>query len=368
MEARSGRRRAFGCRPLFGWMPCFRLHGQTTGGQERRLTPLFDALIFAADFIAQHRRAGVQPVLILFSDGNDTISVHSASEALRAAQGAGTMIYAVDLGSSLTSGGKFLQRVADGTGGRYFYPRFSGNQGAAALLNTVFEDLRASYVVTYDLPSHQAGFHALRLLPTHNLNLTFHSRGGTTTNPAIVDKRRRGNRDWETADWRFMKSTLLLALVLTGISVAFATPIGIYQQGTVVRMHMGDCQLMHRGFMNQFGPPQAAMIEDSCPEYTLVTDKFVGHRGQVVQPTCAAGGNHRFSFREQRLGDSRGRRPQGIKILDQGDDIALAMGPCPAAHRARTHGPPHAPVDTSLARGTGSSRVRFGHGRKLIHH
>jgi hypothetical protein len=148
------------------------------------LTPLFDALIFAADFIAQHRRAGVQPVLILFSDGNDTISVHSASEALRAAQGAGTMIYAVDLGSSLTSGGKFLQRVADGTGGRYFSPRFSGNQGAAALLNTVFEDLRASYVVTYDLPSHQAGFHALRLLPTHNLNLTFHSRGGYNYEPS----------------------------------------------------------------------------------------------------------------------------------------------------------------------------------------
>ena len=157
-----------------------KLQAAKSGG----LTPLFDALIFAADFIAQHRRAGVKPVLILFSDGNDTISVHSASEALRAAQGAGTMIYAVDLGSSLTSGGKFLQRVADGTGGRYFYPRFSGNQGAAALLNTVFEDLRASYVVTYDLPSHQAGFHALRLLPTHNLNLTFHSRGGYNYEPS----------------------------------------------------------------------------------------------------------------------------------------------------------------------------------------
>jgi VWFA-related protein len=157
-----------------------KLQAAKSGG----LTPLFDALIFAADFIAQHRRAGVQPVLILFSDGNDTISVHSASEALRAAQGAGTMIYAVDLGSSLTSGGKFLQRVADGTGGRYFSPRFSGNQGAAALLNTVFEDLRASYVVTYDLPSHQAGFHALRLLPTHNLNLTFHSRGGYNYEPS----------------------------------------------------------------------------------------------------------------------------------------------------------------------------------------
>jgi hypothetical protein len=74
-----------------------------------------------------------------------------------------------------------------------------------------------------------------------------------------------------------MKSRLLLTLVLlvTGIAVAVAAPIGAYQQGTVVRMHMGDCQLMHRGFMNQFGPPQAATIEDGCPEYTLVTDRVV---------------------------------------------------------------------------------------------
>jgi len=72
-----------------------------------------------------------------------------------------------------------------------------------------------------------------------------------------------------------MKATLLLTLVLAYISVAFATPIGAYQQGTIVRMHMGDCLLVHRGFMRQFGPPQAAGAEESCPEYTLLTDKVV---------------------------------------------------------------------------------------------
>jgi hypothetical protein len=72
-----------------------------------------------------------------------------------------------------------------------------------------------------------------------------------------------------------MKSRVLLALALTSISIALAAPIGIYQHGTVVRMRMGDCMLMHRGFMNQFGPPQAIAVEESCPEYTLVTDKVV---------------------------------------------------------------------------------------------
>jgi hypothetical protein len=76
------------------------------------------------------------------------------------------------------------------------------------------------------------------------------------------------------ADGRLMRNTLFLTLVASLAAVAFAAPIGAYQQGTVVRMHMGDCQIMHRGFMNQFGPPQAVASEDSCPEYTLLTEKI----------------------------------------------------------------------------------------------
>ena len=70
---------------------------------------------------------------------------------------------------------------------------------------------------------------------------------------------------------------LLLTLVCTvGVSIASAAPpIGAYQHGTVVRMRMGDCMLTHRGFMTQFGPPQAAAVDEGCPEYTLVTDKVV---------------------------------------------------------------------------------------------
>jgi hypothetical protein len=80
------------------------------------------------------------------------------------------------------SGSTFLREVSEATGGRYFSlsssPRASQQDGAATVLNAVLEDLRASYVVAYDLPGHQDGFHSLRLLPTHNLNLTFHSRNG----------------------------------------------------------------------------------------------------------------------------------------------------------------------------------------------
>ncbi len=164
-----------------------RLQAVKSGGT----TPLFDALIFGADFVSHHRRAGARPVLILFSDGNDTVSMHSAREALDAVLNEGALIYSVDMGASenqpsnRSGGSMFLRRVSDATGGRYFSLHFSSNVDAATVLNAALEDLRASYVVTYDLPSHQAGFHSLCLMPTHNLNLTFHSRKGYYYEPGV---------------------------------------------------------------------------------------------------------------------------------------------------------------------------------------
>jgi hypothetical protein len=72
-----------------------------------------------------------------------------------------------------------------------------------------------------------------------------------------------------------MKSRLLFTLLLAVTTLASAAPIGRYERGTVVRMHMGDCQHNHHGFMSQFGPPQNAAVDESCPEYTLLTDKVV---------------------------------------------------------------------------------------------
>ena len=149
-------------------------------------TPLFDALIFAADFISHHRRAGARPVMILFSDGDDTISMHSPREALQAVLDAGALIYSVDMGKRTKrrapcSCGEFRRLRA---GAISLLLRPSQQDGAATVLNAVLEDLRASYVVTYDVPSYQAGFHSLRLLPTHNLNLTFHSRNGYDYEPS----------------------------------------------------------------------------------------------------------------------------------------------------------------------------------------
>ena len=72
-----------------------------------------------------------------------------------------------------------------------------------------------------------------------------------------------------------MKRALLLALVICGLSTELAAQGGIYQHGTVVRMHMGDCMAGRHGFMASFGGPAMPAAQESCPEYTLVSDKVV---------------------------------------------------------------------------------------------
>lgn len=147
-------------------------------------TPLYDALAYSADFFSDHGIADARRVVVLFSDGDDTISKTSAEDALRAIVASGALVYSIDLkatgkrvkkgtgGSS--SGRSTLQHIAEATGGRYL----PFDAQAAGALDAVLDDLRASYVVTYELPRQSAGFHSLRILPTYNPNLQFHCRAG----------------------------------------------------------------------------------------------------------------------------------------------------------------------------------------------
>jgi len=147
-----------------------------------------------------------------------------------------------------------------------------------------------------------------------------------------------------------MRYTLLLTLLLSSVSVAFAAPIGIYQHGTVVRMRMGDCMLMHRGFMNQFGPPQAAMIEEGCPEYTLVADKvvflIVGKSSNQLVPLAEVI-DFRFQNKEMtvRVDDARKESKFTIKemtLRSEWDRIQKHI-------EDRLNEPPLQPMDTTMA-------------------
>jgi VWFA-related protein len=148
------------------------LSAATADGQ----TPLFDAVLLAADFLTRHHDPAARPVLILFSDGEDNISRTSASDAIAATLASEAQIYAVDVGNaqSFSHGTMTLQYMAAATGGRYF----TMGDGAGKVLRAVLEDLQAGYIVTYRLPNRTAGFHSIRILPTRNPNLQFRCRHG----------------------------------------------------------------------------------------------------------------------------------------------------------------------------------------------
>jgi hypothetical protein len=66
-----------------------------------------------------------------------------------------------------------------------------------------------------------------------------------------------------------------ILMILCSLPTVQAQPLGLYQHGTVVRMRTGECLSAAHGFMGNFGAPQGPIIADSCPEYTLVSEKVV---------------------------------------------------------------------------------------------
>ena len=71
------------------------------------------------------------------------------------------------------------------------------------------------------------------------------------------------------------KRTLSFVLGFCSLLAFLAAQSEIYQHGTVIRMRMGDCLLVHRGFMAAMGGQPVQATEELCPEYTLVSDKVV---------------------------------------------------------------------------------------------
>lgn len=143
-----------------------------SGGQ----TPLYDSIVYGSRMLGRRSDLHTRKVLILFSDGADTISLKSLTDALDAAVFNDVAIYCVDVSNRPHSapGTLVLRSLAVNTGGRYF----PVEAGTAKVLDAILQDFHATYTVAYKLPSYATGFHLVRILPTHNLGLQFHCRRG----------------------------------------------------------------------------------------------------------------------------------------------------------------------------------------------
>jgi VWFA-related protein len=155
------------CRDLTpaAWVSQIRAKGQT---------PLYDAVALGVEFLSKNRDPKYRPVLIILSDGDDTISKHSFRDAVAAAMRAEIPIYTLDTGDPkiVASGGDVLREMAALTGGC----SFTRAPGAPSALASVVEDLRNAYVLTYELPGRAEGVHTVTILPTTNSNLRLRSR------------------------------------------------------------------------------------------------------------------------------------------------------------------------------------------------
>jgi VWFA-related protein len=115
-------------------------------------TALYDAVYYACrDKLAKAPVTGpVRRAIILLSDGDDNQSRVTREEAIEMAQRAEVIIYAISTNTADMKGlpgDKVLERMAEATGGRAFFP--FKIQDVANAFTEIQEELRSQYQVAY---------------------------------------------------------------------------------------------------------------------------------------------------------------------------------------------------------------------------
>ena len=114
-------------------------------------TALYDALYFACrdKLMKQEQTGPVRRAIILLTDGEDNLSHVTREEAIEMAQRAEAIVYTIstNISGMKGKGDKVLERIAEATGGRAFFP-FQMRDVADAFLS-IQEELRSQYAVAY---------------------------------------------------------------------------------------------------------------------------------------------------------------------------------------------------------------------------
>ncbi len=114
-------------------------------------TAMYDALYFACrDKLLKSEQTGpVRRAIILLSDGEDNLSHVTREEAIEMAERADVIVYTIstNISGMKGKGDKVLERIAEATGGRAFFP-FQMRDVSDAFLS-IQEELRSQYAVAY---------------------------------------------------------------------------------------------------------------------------------------------------------------------------------------------------------------------------
>jgi Ca-activated chloride channel family protein len=146
-------------------------------------TAMYDALYFACrDKLLKEQQTGpVRRAIILLSDGEDNMSHVTREEAIDMSLRAGVIVYTISTnitGGARHGGDKVLDRIADATGGRAFFP-FQLNDVANAFVS-IQDELRSQYALSYN-PSDlrtDGRYHTIDILAQNHKGLRVRSRRG----------------------------------------------------------------------------------------------------------------------------------------------------------------------------------------------
>ena len=145
-------------------------------------TALYDAIYYASrDKLLKAQQNGpVRRAIILLSDGDDNQSHVSREEAIDMAQRAEVIVYTISTNiiGSKNKGDKILERIANATGGRPFFP-FQITDVANAFAE-IQDELRSQYALSYKPADLKADgrYHSIEILAQNHKNLRVRSRRG----------------------------------------------------------------------------------------------------------------------------------------------------------------------------------------------
>jgi Ca-activated chloride channel homolog len=114
-------------------------------------TAMYDALYFACrdKLLKREQKGPVRRAIILLSDGDDNLSHVTREEAIEMAERADVIVYTIstNISGMKGKGDKVLERIAEATGGRAFFP-FQMRDVSDAFVS-IQEELRSQYAVAY---------------------------------------------------------------------------------------------------------------------------------------------------------------------------------------------------------------------------
>jgi len=145
-------------------------------------TALYDALYYACrdKLLTASKATPVRRAIILLSDGEDNQSHVTREEAIDMAQRAEAIVYTIstNVSGAKGAGDKVLERIADATGGRAFFP-FQIRDVSDAFAE-IQDELRSQYAIAYKPADLRADGHyrTIEIVPNDRKNFRVRSRRG----------------------------------------------------------------------------------------------------------------------------------------------------------------------------------------------